>query len=136
MIQITDKPINVQSVIVAASSLQAGAVNVFVGTVRNSANKKRVVRLEYEAYEEMAASEIAKIIADASAQWPVCGFGVSHRTGVLSPGDVAVAIAIATPHRKESFEACQFVIDRLKAKAPIWKKEVFEDGEEWISAHP
>ena len=98
--------------------------------------KKKVIRLEYEAYEAMAITEISKIIDEASAQWPIEGFAVSHRTGVLRPGEVAVVVVVSTAHRKESFEACQFVIDMLKEKAPIWKKEVFEDGEEWISAHP
>lgn len=136
MIQITEKPINVQSVIDAASSHKAGAVNVFIGSIRDSANQKKVIRLEYEAYEPMAIVEIRKIIDEASAQWPIEGFAVSHRTGVLRPGEVAVVVVVSTPHRKESFEACQFVIDMLKEKAPIWKKEIFEGGEEWVSAHP
>ena len=136
MIQITKHSINTQSVIDAATSLQAGAVNVFIGTVRNSANRKSVVRLEYEAYEAMAITEIKKIVDEAFCRWPLQGYAVSHRTGILTPGEVAVVVAISTPHRKESFEACQFIIDNLKEKAPIWKKEVFEDGEEWISTHP
>ena len=136
MIEITEKPIDVQKTIDAASTKRAGAVNIFIGTIRDSANQKAVIRLEYEAYEPMAILEIEKIIAEASRRWPVVGHAVSHRTGILLPGDVAVVIAIATPHRKESFEACQFVIDELKQKVPIWKKEVFEGGEEWISAHP
>lgn len=136
MIEITEKPIDVQKIIDAASTRQAGAVNVFVGTIRDSANRKTVIRLEYEAYEPMAISEIEKIIDEASRKWPVLGHAISHRTGMLLPGDVAVVIAVATPHRRESFEACQFVIDQLKIKVPIWKKEVYEGGEEWISAHP
>jgi len=136
MIEITERPIDVQKIIDAASNKQAGAVNVFVGTIRDLANGKAVTRFEYEAYEPMAVSEIGKIIDEASRRWPVLAYAVSHRTGVLAPGDVAVVIAIATPHRKESFAACQFVIDELKLKAPIWKKEIFEGGEEWISAHP
>jgi len=136
MIQITETRIDIQSVIDAASRLEAGAVNVFIGTVRNSADRKNVLRLEYEAYEGMAVTEIKKIMDEAASRWPLQGYGISHRTGILAPGEVAVVVAISTPHRKESFEACQFVIDTLKKKAPIWKKEVFEDGEEWISAHP
>ncbi|RAW01041.1 molybdenum cofactor biosynthesis protein MoaE [Pseudochryseolinea flava] len=136
MIKITEKPIDVQKVIDTASSLGAGAVNVFIGTVRNNANGKNVVWLEYEAYETMAVNEIRKIIDDASHRWPLLGWAVSHRIGTLKPGEVSVVVAVASPHRRESFEACQYIIDTLKANAPIWKKEVFEDGEEWVSARP
>lgn len=136
MIKITEKPIDIQKVIDTASSLSAGAVNVFIGTVRSNANGKNVVWLEYEAYETMAVSEIRKIIDEASHRWPLLGWAVSHRIGTLRPGETSVVVAVSTPHRKDSFEACQFIIDTLKANVPIWKKEVFEDGEEWISARP
>jgi molybdopterin synthase catalytic subunit len=136
MIKITEKAIDVQKVIDTASSLGAGAVNVFVGTVRNNANGKDVLWLEYEAYETMAVAEIKKIIDEASHRWPLLGWAVSHRIGTLKPGEVSVVVAVSSPHRRESFEACQYVIDTLKANAPIWKKEVFADGEEWISARP
>ncbi len=136
MIKITEKAIDVQKVIETASSLSAGAVNVFVGTVRNKAHNKNVVWLEYEAYEAMAVAEIRKIIDEAAQKWGLLGWAISHRIGTLKPGETAVVVAVSAPHRKESFEACQFIIDNLKAKAPIWKKEVFEDGEEWIEARP
>ena len=136
MIKITEKPIDIQKVIDTVSSLGAGAVNVFVGTVRNVANGKKVVWLEYEIYESMAVSEIRKIIDEASHRWPLQGCAVSHRIGTLKPGEVSVAIAVSSPHRKDSFDACQFIIDTLKEKVPIWKKEIFEDGEEWVSAQP
>jgi molybdopterin synthase catalytic subunit len=136
MIKITEKPIDVQKVIDTASSLGAGAVNVFVGTVRTTAHGKNVLWLEYEAYEAMAVSEIKKIIEEAASRWGMLGWAISHRIGTLKPGEVSVAIAVSTPHRKDSFEACQFIIDNLKERVPIWKKEVFEDGEEWISASP
>jgi molybdopterin synthase catalytic subunit len=136
MIKITEKPIDVQKVIETASSLNAGAVNVFVGTVRNNAHGKKVLWLEYEAYETMAVAEIRRIIEDSSHRWPLLGWAVTHRIGTLKPGETAVAVAVSTPHRKDSFEACQYIIDTLKANAPIWKKEVFEDGEEWVSARP
>ena len=136
MIKITEKAIDVQKVIDTASSLGAGAVNVFIGTVRNNAHGKNVVWLEYEAYETMVVNEVRKIIDEASHKWPLQGWAVSHRIGTLKPGEVAVAIAVSAPHRKDSFAACQFIIDELKEKAPIWKKEVFEDGEEWVSARP
>lgn len=136
MIKITEKPIDVQKVIDTASSLGAGAVNVFVGTVRNTAHAKNVLWLEYEAYEAMAVAEIRKITEEAAHKWPLLGWAISHRIGTLKPGEVSVVVAVSTPHRRASFEACQFIIDNLKEKAPIWKKEVFEDGEEWVSARP
>lgn len=136
MIKITEKAIDVQKVIETASSLSAGAVNVFIGTVRNTSHNKNVVWLEYEAYEAMAVAEIRKIIDEAAHQWSLQGWAVSHRIGTLKPGEVAVVVAVSAPHRKASFEACQYIIDNVKAKTPIWKKEVFEDGEEWVDARP
>ncbi len=136
MIKITEKPIDVLKVIETASSLSAGAVDVFIGTIRNTAHGKKVRWLEYEAFESMAVAEIRKIIDQAAKQWNLTGWAVSHRIGTLKQGEVAVVVAVSTPHRKESFEACQYIIDNLKAKAPIWKKEVFEDGEEWVAARP
>ncbi len=136
MIVITHNPVDIQSVIKSAESIEAGGVNVFIGTVRSKTGDKKVVRLEYEAYEPMAILEIKKIIELAKAKWWLKGWSVSHRVGTLSIGDVAVVVAVSTAHRKESFEACQFIIDSLKQTVPIWKKEIFEGGEEWVSAHP
>lgn len=136
MIKITEKPIDIQKVIDATSSLGAGAINVFVGTVRNTAHGKNVVWLEYEAYEGMAVAEIRKIMNEAHSRWPLLGAAVCHRVGTLKPGEASIAIAVSAPHRKESFEACEFILNQIKTKVPIWKKEIFEDGEEWISAHP
>lgn len=136
MIKITQKSIDIQKVIDTASSLNAGAVNVFIGTVRSNAHGKTVLWLEYEAYESMAVAEIRRIIDEASHRWPLLGWAVCHRIGTLKPGEVSVVIAVSTPHRADSFDACEYIIDAIKQKAPIWKKEVFEDGEEWISARP
>lgn len=136
MIKITEKAIDVNKVIETASALGAGAINVFIGTVRDSALNKRVVWLEYEAYESMAVAETRKIIEEAAGRWELMGWAVSHRIGTLKPGEVAVAVAVSTKHRKASFEACQYIIDKLKEKVPIFKKEVFDDGAEWISAKP
>ena len=135
MIEITEKTIDINKVITAASHPGAGAVNIFIGTIRDSANNKKVVRLEYEAYEPMAVAEIQKIMDAATAQWGLSGWAMSHRIGVLEPGETAVVVAVSSKHRKESFEACQFVMNELKKKVPIFKKEVFDDGEEWIEAN-
>ena len=136
MIEITNKPINVLRIIQASESNEAGALNVFIGTVRSQTSGKIVIRLEYEAYEPMAKKEIEKIMELASSKWEIKNWAISHRVGTLTIGEVAVVVAVSTSHRKESFEACQFIIDCLKQTVPIWKKEIFDDGEEWVSAHP
>lgn len=135
MIQLTDQPINVQAVLEQVQSGRAGAVNVFVGTVRDHTSGKTVVRLEYEAYDKMALKKMEEVVAKAQAQWPVEKVAVVHRKGVLQIGEAAVVIAVSTPHRKASFEACEFIIDTLKQVVPIWKKEIFDDGEVWVAAH-
>ena len=135
MIEITDQPIDILKVIEAASLSEAGAINTFIGTVRNQTSGKKVLRLEYEAYEPMAISEIMKIVNQANDTWKLLGYAVSHRVGVLNTGEIAVVVAVSTAHRKASFEACQFIIDSLKQTVPIWKREVFEDGDQWVSAH-
>ncbi|QNF33416.1 molybdenum cofactor biosynthesis protein MoaE [Adhaeribacter swui] len=136
MIALTDQPINKEEVIAAVQSDGAGAVNVFIGTVRNNTQKKPVVRLEFEAYESMAVKKMQELADMASERWPVLKVAIVHRTGVLPIGEAAVVIAVSTPHRKASFEACEFIIDTLKEIVPIWKKEIFEDGEVWVAAHP
>ena len=136
MIEITDKPIDTRKIIDAASQLNAGAVNVFVGTVRNHAQGKNVLRLEYEAYEPMAIAETKKIFEEATARWKLLGWAFSHRVGVLLPGEPAVVVAVSTAHRKESFEATEFIMNQLKLHVPIWKKEFYDNGEEWVSARP
>jgi molybdopterin synthase catalytic subunit len=136
MIEIVSSSIDTQRIIKAAESSEAGAVNVFIGTVRSKTSGKQVIRLEYEAYEPMAVKEIEKIIESAKKKWLIKNYAISHRVGNLLIGELAVVVAISTAHRKESFEACEFIIDSLKHTVPIWKKEIFENGEEWVSAHP
>ncbi len=135
MIEITDQSIDIQKIIDAAQSPDCGGVSVFIGTVRNFSRGKDILRLEYSAYPAMAIKMIQRIIDEAAEKWDVRKFGVSHRTGVLGIGEVAVVIAVATAHRKEAFQACQYIIDRLKEIVPIWKKEVAVDGETWIDDH-
>jgi molybdopterin synthase catalytic subunit len=113
-----------------------GGINIFIGTVRNETKGKKVVRLEFEAYESMALSEMNKIANDVLEKWPVQRILIHHRTGVLQTGDIPVVIVVAAAHRDAAFNACRYTIDILKEKVPIWKKEVFEDGEVWVAAHP
>ena len=135
MIAIADSPINIQECIDAAQSERAGAVDVFIGTVRNHNKDKSVVRLEFETYDSMAVKKMQELADEAQARWNTEKIVMVHRKGVLSIGDVAVVIAVATPHRAASFEACKWLIDTLKQVVPIWKKEVDDNGEEWLEAH-
>ena len=136
MIKLTSEPIIVNEVIDSVYDAGAGAVDVFIGSVRNKTSEKKVVRLEFEAYEKMALSEMEKIATAAKKKWPVCQLSIVHRVGKLNLGDLPVVIAVSTPHRPDAFEACRYVIDTLKQTVPIWKKEIFEDGEVWVAAHP
>ena len=109
---------------------------MFIGTVRNSTKGKPVVRLEFEAYESMAIKEMEKIAAQAFAKWPVQKVAIHHRIGVLHIGEIPVVVAVSATHRDAAFDACRYIIDTLKLTVPIWKKELFEDGEVWVAAHP
>jgi molybdopterin synthase catalytic subunit len=104
--------------------------------VRNATKGKQVVRLEFEAYEKMAVSELNKIAEEVVKRWPVHKIVIHHRTGILEVGEVPVIIAVSAAHRAAAFDACRYTIDTLKQTVPIWKKEVFEDGEVWVAAHP
>jgi len=136
MIEIADKAIDIQACIDAAQSERAGAVDVFIGTVRNHNNAKEVVRLIFETYDTMAVKKMQELADQAREKWEIEKIVMVHRKGTLEIGDVAVVIAVSTPHRAASFEACQWLIDTLKQVVPIWKREVYKDGEEWLEAHP
>ena len=135
-IQLKETPLNLQECTDFVASDSAGGTTVFIGTVRNQTKGKRVVRLEFEAYAPMAIAEMRRIAEQARERWSAEKISIHHRTGVLDIGEVPVIIAVATPHRKAAFEACQYCIDTLKETVPIWKKEIFEDGEVWVAAHP
>lgn len=135
-VQISDKVLDVQSCIDWVSTPECGGIDVFIGTVRNITKGKGVVRLEFEAYESMALNEMKKIAEQAIAKWPVQRIAIHHRVGVLGIGEIPVVITVSAAHRDAAFDACRYVIDTLKQTVPIWKKEVFEDGEVWVGAHP
>lgn len=135
MIEISSQTIHIQSVIDSVSSEKAGAVDVFIGTVRDNSLSKNVVKLEYETYDAMAIKKMEELVNEAKTMWPIEKVGIIHRKGVLQIGDVAVVIAVSTPHRAESFAACQWIIDNLKKVVPIWKKEFYDDGAVWVAAH-
>ncbi len=133
---ISDKPLDIMACVGQVTRPNAGGIDVFIGTVRDATQGKAVLRLEFEAYQSMAIREMRRIAEQAFAKWPVHAIAIHHRTGVLQIGEVAVVIAVSAAHRAAAFEACRFAIDTLKQMVPIWKKEVFEDGEVWVAAHP
>jgi molybdopterin synthase catalytic subunit len=135
MIEITETPIDHAALTERVRTHMAGAVCTFLGTVRELTGDRRTAALEYEAYPEMALKKMAELEAEARHRWPVLDVVLVHRVGHLDLGDVSVVVAVSCPHRRQAFEACQWLIDTLKEVVPIWKKEVWADGsEEWV--HP
>lgn len=135
-IKIVDHDIDILQINQWIESNQAGSIVTFKGTVRNQTADKSVKRLEFEAYIPMAIKELQKIIEDIRQDYPILRVAVHHRVGILPIGGTAVYIAVATAHREAGFAVCKYIIDTLKQTVPIWKKEVFEDGEIWVAAHP
>ena len=135
-IKLTESALDIPSCIDWVMSPQSGGIDVFIGTVRDATKGKTVVRLEFEAYAQMALSEMRKIAEQATEKWPLHKVLLHHRTGVLQVGEVPVVIAVSAAHRAAAFEACRYIIDTLKQTVPIWKKEFYEDGEIWVAAHP
>jgi molybdopterin synthase catalytic subunit len=135
-IQIKETALSIQECSDFVSSSSTGGTTIFVGTVRDSTKGKPVLRLEFEAYKPMAISEMQKIAEHAKSKWNADRIAIHHRVGVLQIKEIAVVIAVSTPHRKAAFEASEYCINTLKETVPIWKKEIFEDGEIWVAAHP
>ena len=135
-IQIKDTPLSVEECRNELVDDRVGGEVLFVGKVRNHTQGKEVIRLDFEAYIPMAIKEMQKIAAQAIEQWPLNKVIIHHRVGQLEIGGIAVIIGVAAAHRKEAFAACEFAIDTLKESVPIWKKEIFADGEVWVAAHP
>ena len=135
-ILLSAEPLNIQSCIDWIMSPESGGIDVFIGSVRNATKGKAVFKLDFEAYEPMAISEMEKIAKQAFDKWPVQKVLIHHRTGTLQVGEVPVIIAVSAAHRDAAFDACRYIIDTLKQTVPIWKKEAFEDGDVWVAAHP
>ena len=128
--------INIDEAYNYLKSPESGAVNLFIGTVRNHAHNKKVAKLQFEAYEEMAIKELQKITVAAAQKWPLHKVVIIHAIGEKLPGETVVITGTSSAHRKASFEACEFLIDELKKSVPIWKHEWYEDGSSWVNAHP
>ena len=134
--RIVEEPPSVLRCMEDVTSADMGGLVTFTGVVRRQNRGKKVERLHYEAYQEMAEKVLHELCAEIEAEIPGCRLAVEHRVGTLGVGDIAVAIAAAAPHRKEAFTACEAMIDRLKERVPIWKKERTDDGDEWIGMGP
>jgi molybdopterin synthase catalytic subunit len=137
---ITSSPLDVAALVALVSSPDAGAVATFVGTSRrtssNAANvEKPVETLWYEAYEPMAVKGLRAIGDDAARRFEVTRVAAWHRVGEVAIGEASVAIAVSAPHRAAAFDACRFVIEEIKRSLPVWKRERFRDGEEWVEGH-
>ena len=132
--RVTDRPLSLDALAGHVGVRTSGAVAGFLGIVREVSRGRRVRHLEYEAYPEMAEAKMRQIVEEIRAAWPVDAVAIVHRTGRLAIGDASVAIAVASPHRHQALEACAYAIERLKEIVPVWKKEVWDDGSEWIGS--
>ena len=133
MFKVTAEPLSIDEAYAAVRRDGCGAVALFVGTVRDHHDGKKVTAISYSAFKEMAEKEFAAIAAEAVARWKVGAVFIAHRTGSLQIGDASVVIAVSAPHRAEAFEGCRYAIETLKKMAPIWKEEFYETGKAWIS---
>jgi molybdopterin synthase catalytic subunit len=135
MIQLTNAPIDPDTVLSSVASRDAGAVVLFLGTTREFTRGRRTLSLDYECYPEMAEKMLAELEAQARERWPLTGCSIVHRLGHLELGEASIAIAVSSPHRAVAFEAGQWLIDTIKQVVPIWKQENWADGtSEWV--HP
>ena len=131
-IAVLDAPLDVSATHARLAHPGAGASVVFTGHVRDhSPGKTGVTALEYEAYEEQVGASIGTVVAEAEARWPLLAVSVEHRVGTTVVGDPTVVVGVSSAHRSDAFEAARFIIDELKARAPIWKKEFWPGGEAW-----
>lgn len=134
MSYLSNDPLDVVRVMAEVQAPERGGVATFLGIVRSQQQGREVVRLDYSAYHEMAEAECSRVVAEAESRWPV-KVALRHRLGTLKVGDVAVVVAVGGGHREESFAACRHVIEELKRRVPIWKREYFADGEVgWVGA--
>ncbi len=132
MFKIVEEPIAPDALYSSVLEDYNGAIVTFAGVVRNHSGEKRTDYLVYEAYKDMAEKKMAEVGDEVRTRWQVSDIVALHRIGRLEIGEISVLIAVGSPHRSEAFDACRYYIDRLKEVVPIWKKEVGEDGEEWV----
>ncbi len=131
-VRVSDRPIDPGALVREVGGPPSGAIALFLGTVRDhSPGRQGITHLEYEAYETHVVTRIEEIVQEAAARWPVNGVVVEHRVGRVELTEASVVVAVACAHRAEAFEAARYLIDELKSRAPIWKKEVWPEGEAW-----
>ena len=130
--RLSAEPLSLDAVVAEVRSDSAGAIATFVGTTRQQSRGRSVLHLDYEAYEEMAEKVMAEIAAELKDRHELCEIAIHHRTGRVDIGEASVVIAVSAPHRQDALAACKEAIDTLKEQVPLWKKEFYEGGEEWI----
>ncbi|MEO6654953.1 MAG: molybdenum cofactor biosynthesis protein MoaE [Pyrinomonadaceae bacterium] len=130
--ELTTEPLDIGAISRRVVPIECGATVTLDGYVRQFTKGRETLYLEYQAYEQMALKEMHKLIDTAKAQFDISNVGIVHRTGRLEIGETSVVISVAAPHRKAAFAACEWLIRELKRTVPIWKKEVYSDGEQWI----
>jgi len=131
-VKVSNEKIDVCKAIESVMMIGCGGIASFIGTIRDSFEGKAVKRVNVEAYDEMAVADLRRIAAELSSEKGIGGITIVHRTGVLEVGEVVVVVAVSALHRKEAFEVCQSIIDKLKQTTPIWKQEFFDEGSRWI----
>ena len=134
MIEITQEPLDSEAITARVRSDTNGAVVTFLGTTRGNTGGRKVLHLEYEAYRPMADKKLAAIAEEMRRRFSVEDVAMAHRVGRLEVGETSLVVAVASPHRREAFAACQYSVDRIKQTVPIWKKEFFEGGEVWVES--
>ena len=130
--RVTEEPLSLEAVVAEVADERAGGIATFTGTVRRQSRGREVTHLEYEAYAEMAEDVMEKLAAELQERHELCAVAIHHRVGRLEIGEASVVIAVSAPHRADALAACRDAIDALKEQVPLWKKEVYEGGEEWI----
>jgi molybdopterin synthase catalytic subunit/molybdopterin converting factor small subunit len=130
--RVTEEPLSLDAAVAEVADERAGGIATFTGTVRRQSRGREVLYLEYEAYAEMAEDVIAQLAAELDETHDLCGISIHHRVGRVEIGEPSVVIAVSAPHREDALAACREAIDRLKETVPLWKKEVYSDGEEWL----
>ena len=130
--RVTEEPLSLDAAVAEVADERAGGIATFTGTVRRQSRGREVLHLEYEAYAEMAEDVITQLAAELDKAHDLCGIAIHHRVGRVEIGEPSVVIAVSAPHRQDALAACREAIDRLKETVPLWKKEVYEGGEEWL----
>ena len=133
MIELTSHPLDPDKFTSAVRRGANGAVVTFLGTTRDNFDGKRVLTLEYEAFDEMAVKKLEEVRQELLAEFGLDEIAIGHRIGTVGIGEISLVVAVGSPHRKEGFHACHKAVDRIKEVVPIWKKEIYQDGSRWVA---